>query len=79
MEAGYTGAPPPWALVKAWLCNFYGCLPSQLNDEPVDEALALWQLHQLYEQYRSKRPGGQGGSGGSGRPATVPRRRGRRR
>jgi len=51
-----TGAPPPWELVKAWLCNFYGCTPGQLMDEPADEVYQLWTLYNTYESYKSKRP-----------------------
>lgn len=55
-ETGMTGAPPPWPLVKAWLCKFYQCLPSQLAEEPADEVLQLWRLHNTYEKYLQKRP-----------------------
>lgn len=55
MDAGYTGAPPPWQLVKARLLQFYGCLPSQLNDEPADEVMQLWSLNQTFEEYAGKR------------------------
>lgn len=55
MDAGYTGAPPPWKLIKAKMCEFYGCLPSQLNAEPADEVMQLWSLNQTFEEYSAKR------------------------
>ena len=57
MEAGQVEAPPPWKLVKAWLCQFYHCLPSELEQEEADEALLLYQLVGIYDNYRDKRPG----------------------
>jgi len=57
MDAGKTGAPPPWALVKAWLCQFYGCTPGQLAQEEADEILLLYNLSGTYEEWRKKRPG----------------------
>jgi len=57
MEAGKVGSPPPWPLVKVWLCQFYNCLPSQLANEPADEALQLYVLFNEYEVWKQKRPG----------------------
>ena len=56
MLSGFLEAPPPLALVKAWLCEFYGCLPSQLAAEPADELLQFWQLSNSFKAGIAKRP-----------------------
>lgn len=73
VEAGYTGAQPPTELIKAFLCQFYHCLPSELDDEPADEALQLFQMYNAYQKWLQKRPG-QGGAPSSPR-LKPPRRR----
>lgn len=56
MLSGFLEAPPPLPLVKAWLCEFYGCLPSQLAAEPADEVLQFWQLAMEFKKGVGKRP-----------------------
>ena len=44
------GGPAPEELIFAQMLKFYGCLPSQLNNEPADEAYLYFQVNNIYEE-----------------------------
>lgn len=58
-EAGLTGAPPPFKLVKSWLSKHYQVPPWYLDDEPADEVFLYYQLEQEYKRWYNMRPDSQ--------------------
>ena len=58
VEAAFTGGNPPWPVIKAQMCHYFGCLPSALRNEPTDELLLIWQANSLYEETVSKKTTG---------------------
>lgn len=57
MAAAY-GGPAPEELVFAQMLKFYGCLPSQLNNELAEDALLYFQVHNVYEEFLAQKRGG---------------------
>jgi hypothetical protein len=55
MGAAFTDNTPPWLVIKGQMCHYFSCLPSELDEEPMDEILHTWQAVCLYEDYKSKR------------------------
>lgn len=54
------GGPAPEELIIAQMCKFYGCLPSQLDNEPADKAFLYFQVNNLYEEAIAQKNGGKG-------------------
>lgn len=56
MKAAY-GGPAPEELIFAQMCQFYHCLPSQLDNEPADKAYLYFQVNNIYEDYQAQKRG----------------------
>lgn len=56
MKCAY-GGPPPEELILAQMIKFYGCLPSQLMEEPAQEAYLYFQVINIYEEYVAQKRG----------------------
>jgi len=57
MAAAY-GGPAPEELVFAQMLKFYGCLPSQLNNEVAEDVLLYFQVVNVYEEALAQKRGG---------------------
>lgn len=55
MAAAYTDAEVPWVVIKAQMCNYFSCLPTELDAQPADEIMRLWRANNLFESTRAKR------------------------
>lgn len=54
MRAAY-GGPTPEELIFAQMLKFYGCLPSQLENEEAQKAYLYFQVSNIYEEYVAKK------------------------
>lgn len=57
MGAAHVGHGAPEELFWSQLCQFYHCLPSQLDQEDADRVLLYFQIQNVYDGYKNAKSG----------------------